>query len=406
VPVLHDDAELEHLVINTPSISDSSVRVAITPRARYGVAYSEEAQLVLSASDFGQAWEFSRLWPSYESTPVQDASSLADTCQVAFVQVKHEGFRLPTNSFKVLGPPYALARQLLSRLDLSPEDLGSLVSGKLSQAVRRITACAATSGNHGRALAWAASQFGCPCRVYMPESTGTHREQKIQRFGAATIRVPGTYDASVDRAVAEAKQNNYLLVGDGARPDSAVLRHIVHGYAGVGEELALEMDTGDMPTHIFVPAGSGSLAAGVTARLWMRYGANRPKIIVVQAHSADAGYQSCLRSSRTASQGDLKTVMDGLSVRELSTPAWTILSAGAFGFVTFNDRWALSTLKQLAADGELTIGETGVASLAAFQAAANDPDARQQLCLNEESRVVLIATEGVTDPGVVKTLIG
>lgn len=305
----------------------------------------------------------------------------------------------------MLGPPYALAKQLLSRLGQSTQSLVKLVQGKLQPDIKSITACAATSGNHGRALAWAATVFGCQCRIYMPESTGRFREQQIAAFGATTIRVPETYDDAVACAVRDAERHDYLLVGDGATAASNVLQHIVHGYSTLGEELLSAREASTNPTHLFVPAGSGSLAAAVTARLWMEFGEQRPRVVIVQPHSADSAYQSCLHGSRVASQGNLATLMDGLSVRELSADAWAILQQGTFAFVTIDDESALATLKDFARDDSLAIGETGIAAIAAFSAVGKDPDARQQLGLDEDSRVVLIATEGVTDPGVLNSLL-
>lgn len=381
------------------------MRLALTPDPRYGTEYSADASRILRRDDFEKAYDFVRLLPGYEPTPLLESNILADECRVSSVLIKNEGNRAPTHSFKVLGPPYALARQLLSRLGLSLQSSKELTLKKLKPALQGITVCAATSGNHGRALAWAATEFGCRCQIYMPESTGAYREGKIQRFGGATIRVPGTYDESVARAVRESEEHGYVLVGDGARPGSNILRHIIHGYSVLGEELISEIQAGSVPTHVFVPAGSGSLAAAVTARLWMEFGRNQPKTVIVEPHAADSGYQSCLNSRRVASQGDLATMMDGLSVRETSTDAWMILSGGAFAFITIDDDSALAMLKTLAQDSRLAIGETGLAALAAFRAAENDPDVRRRLRLDEDSRVILIATEGVTDPHVVNSLL-
>ena len=381
------------------------VRVALTPEAEYGSDYSQQASSVLSPDDCRQAHAFAQLLPGYAPTPLVDWREMADECSVTSLSIKHEGHRSPTHSFKVLGPPYALGRELVSRLGLSVADFAALTSGQLSSSLRGITACAATSGNHGRALAWASTRFGCRCQIFMPQATGAYREQQIQHFGAVTTRVPGNYDDAVYQAVSSAKEKGHVLVGDGAAEDSAVLRHIIHGYSVVGEELVAAMRSQYRPTHVFVSAGSGSLVAAITGRLWMEFGRRRPKVVVVQPHRADSGYQSCLNSRRTASRGDLTTIMDGLSVAELSPSAWTILRGGAFGFITIDDDEALTTLRLLQRHGRLDMGETGVAALAGFRASAADVDARQQLGLDQDSRVIVVATEGVTDPQVVSDLL-
>jgi threonine dehydratase len=134
----------------------------------------------------------------------------------------------------------------------------------------------------------------------------------------------------------------------------------------------------------------------------MEYGAGRPQVITVQPHSADSAYQSCLKGARVPAVGDLSTLMDGLSVRNLAAVAWPILGRGAAAFVTIGDEVALKTLRRFDRDESIAIGETGIAAIAGFIAAAQ---IRDQLGLDEKSRVVLVATEGVTDPGVLDSLI-
>ena len=384
---------------------DDEVRIAVTPESCYGGDYSDEALRILNQDDVREAYNFGRCLPGYTPTPLVEIQDLADDGHVGSVAIKDEGQRKPTLSFKMLGPPYALAKQLLLRTGQTERNLIDVAQGSLKDVVQDVTACAATSGNHGRALAWACMQFGCQCRIYMPESTGVYREEQIRRFAGTTIRVPGTYDDAVARAAYDAGAHGYILVGRGARPDSMARFHILHGYSVLGEELVSSSSRGFRATHVFVPVGGGSLAAAVTGRLWMEYGESRPKIIAVQPHAADSAYQSCLQGARVSAQGDLSTLMDGLSVRELSAIAWPILQSGAFAFMTIGDKVALRTLKRFDGDKSIAIGETGIGAVAGFIAAANNARIRDQLSLDENSRVVLVATEGVTDPGVLYRLI-
>ena len=387
-----------------PDIRSLRVRLTVTPEDVYGVEYSAEASRILCKDDVTKAHDFCRQLPGYAPTPLVDHQNLADEYQVGSVLIKNEGQRTPTHSFKTLGPPYALANQLLVRIGPEQYSLSEVARGNLKPLVSEITTCAATSGNHGRALAWAAMNFGCQCRIYMPEATGAFREEQIQRFGATTIRVPGTFDDSVARAVADTEKHDYILAGNGAPPYSAVQRQIVHGYSVLGEELVSSTPYDLSATHVFIPAGGGSLAAALTGRLWMEYGANRPKIVIVQPHTADSAYQSCLKAARVPAQGELSTLMDGLSVRILTEDAWAILQRGAFGFLTIGEEVALATLRR--SDREcIAIGETGITAVAGFIAAASNPDIRDQLALDDKSQVVLVATEGITDPGVLKQLI-
>ena len=130
-----------------------------------------------------------RRWVSafdgYAPTPLVSLPRLAGRLSVARLHIKHEGHRFGVGSFKALGPPYALAR---------------LLADSAGRHDNPLVVCAATSGNHGRALAWAAQLFRCPCVIYMPEATSRHREEVIRGFGADVVRVPGNFDQSLTRA--------------------------------------------------------------------------------------------------------------------------------------------------------------------------------------------------------------
>ena len=102
--------------------------------------------------------------------------------------------------------------------------------------------------------------------------------------------------------------------------------------------------------------------------------------------------------------------MDGLVVESASPQAWDILKAGAFAFLTIPDEAAVDAMRQAATgvggDPPMVIGETGIAAWAGFLATTRDENLRQQLGLDCNSRIVIIATEGATDSEVYRNLVG
>lgn len=392
----------------------SPPRVTLTPADQFRSAYGPPQQAVMSRDEMRRALEMVRAWPGYGRTPLIPLPALARQLDLSAIEIKDEGQRFAVGSFKALGPPYALARLLADEAALqsrgSPVTIQDLLDGRYREIAKSVSLCAATSGNHGRALAWAAGVFGCGCVIYMPEATSPYREQAIRRLGAEVVRVPGNYDNSLRRAVADADRNGWILVGEvppAGRPD--VPRHVLHGYSVLGSELVAAWTSAGLPTHVFVSAGSGKLAAAVTAALWLEYGGQRPRVIVVQPHTADCVYQSALAQQRTPAAGDLVTLMDGLSVGQVSPLAWPLLQAGAAAFLTISDEAAVQALRTLAhptgGDQMIELGETGVAAIAGLLAAASNPDVRRALGLDRESRVVAIGCEGVTDPQVYRRLV-
>lgn len=102
--------------------------------------------------------------------------------------------------------------------------------------------------------------------------------------------------------------------------------------------------------------------------------------------------------------------MAGLSCGEVSAPAWEIVCSGADDFVAIPDALVAPAMRMAAAGGDenppLTAGECSVAGWAVLLAAAEQPALFEQLKLDSSSRVLLIGTEGATDPDTYRRLVG
>jgi diaminopropionate ammonia-lyase len=365
----------------------------------------------MSRSDMDEARRWVRAFDGYALTPLVSLPDLAGRLGVERLQIKHEGHRFGVGSFKALGPPYALARLLAEHAGTgeSPAAFLNTHARRAAPINDSITVCAATSGNHGRALAWAAQLFRCPCVIYMPESTSQHREQAIRGFGADVVRVPGNFDRSLARAQQDAEREGWILVGGSVSPRwPNVPRHVLHGYSVLGQELIEAAGPEGAPTHVFVSAGSGKLAAAVIAAWWLHAGDQRPRVVIVAPHQADSPLRSVAAGKRVPAEGDLTTLMDGLSVGQISALAWPMLD-GAAATLTISDTVAIEALRILARpvspDPVVALGETGVAAFAGLLAASAQPQARKLLGLDQNSRVIAIGCEGVTDQAIYRKLV-
>jgi diaminopropionate ammonia-lyase len=400
-------------VAGAANIHDFSadLHLVVTPAQRFARHYGPEQAAVMSRSDMEEAKRWLGAFADYAPTPLIPLPGLAGRLGVARLHMKHEGHRFGVGSFKALGPTYSLARllaEIVGMHDSPAVVLDALARGAWPTGALRVGT--ATSGNHGRALAWAAQLFRCPCVIYLPEATSPHRERAIRGFGAEVVRVRGNFDQSLIRARHDAEREGWILVGESASPRSAnAPRHTLHGYSVLGQEL---IDADEMvapPTHVFVSAGSGKLAAGVVAAWWLRAGDQRPRVVVVAPHQADSPLRSVAAGNRVPAEGNLTTVMDGLSVAQISTLAWPMLDGGAAATVTISDSIAIEALRILAhpvpPDPVVELGETGVAAFAGLLAASAEPQARKLLGLDHESRVIAIGCEGVTDPVIYRTLV-
>jgi diaminopropionate ammonia-lyase len=166
---------------------------------------------------------------------------------------------------------------------------------------------------------------------------------------------------------------------------------VIDGYATLFDE-AEKQAAFDL---IVVPAGVGSLAAAAA-----RHGAHRhAKVLAVEPSNA-ACLTASLRTGRPTAVATPGTSMAGLDCSEISAGAWPTLRAGIHGTITVEDLEAHAAMRELAAAG-LAIGDSGAAPLAALRRLVTDPEVsalRGALALTDTTRVLLIATEGPTDP--------
>ena len=129
-------------------------------------------------------------------------------------------------------------------------------------------------------------------------------------------------------------------------------------------------------------------------------------MILVQPHTCDSAMRSARHDRREPATGNLETIMDGLSVQQISPDAWQIFRRGVYGYVTIDETVALETLRLFATEEYPEIGETGIAAVAGLVAASRDESIRQRLGLGSTSHVGLVATEGITDEDVYRRLVG
>lgn len=347
------------------------------------------------------------------ATPLHELPGLAARLKVARVSVKDESVRSPLGSFKALGAPIALVRQILRRHpDLDP---AALLTGRHAAVLQDYTVISATDGNHGRGLAAAARSVGCRCVIVLHAHVSAEREQAIAAHGARIVRIAGNYDDSVAEAARLAAANGWQVISDTSYEGyEDIPRDVMQGYATIAAEVveqtgAAANEPGAF-THVFLQGGVGGLAAGLASYFWEFHGAQRPRFIVVEPRQADCLFQSAVQGRAARATGSVDSVMAGLACGETSPLAWQFLQPGIDAFMTIEDDAAVQAMRVLAAgsgqDIPIVAGESGAAGLAGLQALRGDAAGSAQLGLDEGSRVLLINTEGATAPAVYAALAG
>ncbi len=387
----------------TPYIAE----LALNPSAGKNAEYGSAQEHILNAEGLNTAKNIISAWPGYQPTPLVELSGLAKAAGVRNLHYKDEAHRFELKSFKPLGGAFAVARMLMREL---PQIIGhnnitidDLLSGKYAGAVSGFTVTAATDGNHGRSVAWGARMFGCRSVIFINQAVSTGREKAIASYGAEVRRNPGSYDDAVRKAQATAAMEGWYVIADTSSDitDQAP-RDVTQGYAVMAAETIDQLPYDEVPTHIFLQAGVGGMAAATCAQFWQVFGTNRPETILVEPVNAACWQDSLKAGHPVVIKGELDSLMGGLACGEISRLAWEILETGTDAMMTIKDAAAADCMRLLAnspySDPKVVAGESGVAGLAGFLATAQNNDMRQALKLDENSRVVVFGTEGATDP--------
>lgn len=339
-------------------------------------------------NDIYQAFDLISSWPEYQPSPLIRATGLARELGLGTVWIKDESRRFGLGGVKALGAPYGLKRQLLKR---------GLTPG--SPPCANYTAVAATDGNHGLAVAWAAQKFGCRASIYVGTGVDDVRMQRIIAIGADVIRVNGTYDDAVLAAEHAAQSPNVLLITDTDYGDELdVTRDIMAGYAVLGIECAQQLRAENIiPEHVFLQCGVGGMAAGCAIGLWHELG-QKPNVCAIEATSAACIQQSLLAGKLTSVPGQLQTRMIGLSCGKPSLPAFKILREVCTNSITIDDDVALRVQNLLSAgingDAPLDTWDTGIAGIAGLWHVAKNSDLRARFGLTTQSQILVVNSEG------------
>lgn len=343
---------------------------------------------------------FHETFPQYAPTPLWSLPAAAERLGLGAVYVKDESFRFGLNAFKVLGGSYAIGSILRERTGAALRYGDLIASGGA-----RKTFVTATDGNHGRGVAWAAREFGHKSVVYMPKGSVPVRLENIRKAGADASITELSYDDTVRKARDDAQRNGWLIVQDTAWPGyEAVPEMIMQGYLTMALEAWEQLP--QKPTHIFLQAGVGSMAAAVAA-FFAQLPGERPGIVIVEPNSADCFYRTAKANDGKLhfAAGPMVTIMAGLACGEPCPPAWEILRSTARYYLAGPDYAAETGMRllgqPLSNDPRIVSGESGASAFGFAAELMTDPELaqlRQELGLSSVSRVLFFSTEGDTDP--------
>jgi diaminopropionate ammonia-lyase len=350
--------------------------------------------------------DFHRKLPDYHPSPLVRAPELAGRLGLGELLVKDESVRLGLPSFKILGASWGVYRALEERLgDIEAwTTVGEL--GDALQEHKPLALAAATDGNHGRAVARVARWLGLEARIFVPRGTAPARIVAIESEGASCEVVDGGYDDAVARSAQEA-DDRCLVISDTSWPGyTDVPRWVIEGYSTIFWEIDEELNSrgAAAPDVVLIQLGVGALGAAAARHFRRAEGGLGPVLIGVEPDRAACVLASLEAGGIVTIPGPQDSIMAGLNCGTPSRVAWPIVSSGFNAVVAIDDDRAREGMRLLAEAG-VVAGETGAAGIGGLLELRASESAAS-LGLTDNARVLLLCTEGATDPDAYEAIVG
>jgi threonine dehydratase len=206
----------------------------------------------------------------------------------------------------------------------------------LDDAERSAGVLAASAGNHGQAVAWAARELGIKATVFMPQDAPMAKVEATRNYGAETVLAGAGFDEALALALARSDETGATFVHAFEDPT------VIAGQGTLGLELADELD--GIETFV-LPIGGGGLAAGIA--IVLRERCPKARLVGVQAGKTAQG-----------------TIADGIAVKQPGELTMSILEDLLDEIVHVEDEEIAEAITLLLERAKLVVEGAGAASLA------------------------------------------
>jgi threonine dehydratase len=207
----------------------------------------------------------------------------------------------------------------------------------LSDRERAAGVVAASAGNHGQAVAWAAREAGIPARIYVPQDAPMAKVEACRTYGSELIMDGEGFEEALAAAKADIEETGATFVHPFEDP------LVIAGQGTIGLELAEQVP--DAAT-VVIPVGGGGLAAGIAIALR----AHRPEIRIVGVQAGLDGF----------------TIADGILVKHPGELTMSILGDVVDELVDVDDELISQAIVLLLERAKLVVEGAGAVGVAAL----------------------------------------
>jgi len=209
---------------------------------------------------------------------------------------------------------------------------------------------AASAGNHGAGVAWAAKRLGVPAHIIVPVGAPRAKADRIAQLGATVMRYGESFDDSLRYARAFARSNGWRLIHAFDDPE------VIAGQGTIACELAEAC-----PDVVVVPIGGGGLASGMGLALR----AQGVRLVGAQVQGLDAMHRALRARPMLARPGS--SIADGLRVRRVGRRTQQICRQELETIVEVSEQEVRSTMASLAVEQGLIVEGAGAVAVAALK---------------------------------------
>lgn len=302
------------------------------------------------APDFAAACAFFEGQPAYAPTPLQQITGPDGRAVLA----KNETGRMGLGAFKALGAPYAVDRILRSMWQQKTgEDPGGnrMKDPDIRAFAGTLTFVCASAGNHGMGVAAGAQAAGAKARIHLADTVPEAFANRLRGYGAEVVRSGAVYEDSVAAATLDADQTGAILLADGTwQGYTEIPKWVMEGYCVIAEELRAEFEaSGRWPTHVYLQAGVGGLAAAMAHMIRLNW-AEQPDLIVVEPEAA-ACLQASHKAGKPARGEGPASAMGRLDCKDPSIVAWAVLERCNVRYLALSETEGAEAARHVSAGG-------------------------------------------------------
>lgn len=291
---------------------------------------------MVTAKDVSHAW--TRIKPHVLRTPVLETDVFGMPLSLKLEQMQHTG------SFKARGAMNSL----------------------LSMDVPKAGLVAASGGNHGAAVAWAAARLGHRARIYVPELAGEAKINLIRSLGADLIVVPGVYANALEQALAYEKDSGAAQIHAFDAPGTV---------AGQGTVMAEWEEQGLTADTVLIAVGGGGLIGGAMA--WLE---GRRKLVGVEPFNAPTLTQALEHGPQTTVEVS-GLAANALGAKQAGRICYDLARITNTGCVNVEDAAIAEAQHRLWSALRLVVEPAGAAALAALLSGSYRPQKGERLAV-------------------------